>query len=560
MLKKFLTILYLNLISIGVWAFVHPTDSIRLEMRGAKKFIVHRVIKGDALPNLASKYSVSEAEILSNNPLVADKIYPGQILKIPINETKYGAVTVPPVQSLTPSKLPLAKTLPPPATVIAEKKEVKSSAIGEDPIEVPTLPSKEELNSKEYKIYVVASPQTVNQLAAAFSVEPEAIIELNQLKNYNLKEGQKVKIPNEKVKTQTAKVSSEPKTPVAETNKIDKPQVVSTIDSDSAKLANATLKSKVKEKKEVVIAKINESKTIENPDSLKETSVNEKSKLEKKLASSGLVSEPKQEPKTTANSPLAAKMESKKAEVVVNQDSLMMADLKKRRKMDMLRMMDSNYIHPKGVAYRVFDYTETDYSYDLFSTLTAEENAIEVPSTNQSAGVGDVQKTHVVRKDETLQGIAKKYKVRVTDIINWNGLLTYRVRAGQELVINSKRADVSPYVRTLPQTMQKKSTSSEDIVGLEKVAGLAKYIEKQSFTRGVYTNAAEKGRFVYIVNRDNFKEHFARVIGPLPKGTPDDVVVLLDPQSAEELGIGKSMMRVFVYFGIVNPPTTEAKN
>lgn len=555
MLKKFLIILFLSLTSTWVWAAVHPTDSVRLEMRGAKKFIVHRVIKGDVLAGLASKYSVSEAEILSNNPLVADKIYPGQILKIPINETKYGVVSVPPVQSLTPSKLPLAKTLPPPSVVVAEKKEVKSVAIDEEPIVIETPPSKEELNSTEYKIYVVASPQTVNQLAAAFSVEPEAIIQLNNLKNYNLKEGQKVKIPNSKSNTaQVAKTNTETK----------KSEPVQTTVKDSSNKVAEVSKSKnkitetVKEKKEPIASKIAESKTIENPDSLKETSPLEKSKLEKKLASSNIVSEPKPSPQSSNASPLAAKLESKKEVVVVSQDSMNMAELKKRRKMDYLRMMDSNYVHPKGIAYHVFDYTETNYNYDLFSTLTAEENAIEVPTTNQSIGDGDVQKTHVVKKDETLQGIAKKYKVRVTDIINWNGLLTYRVRAGQELVINSKRADVSPYVRTLPETAQKKSVSSDDIVGLEKVAGLAQFKDKQSFTRGVYTNAVEKGRFVYIVNRDNYKEHFARVLGPLPKGTAEDVVVLLDPQSAEELGVGKSMMRVFVYFGIVNPPTAEA--
>jgi hypothetical protein len=75
---------------------------------------------------------------------------------------------------------------------------------------------------------------------------------------------------------------------------------------------------------------------------------------------------------------------------------------------------------------------------------------------------------------------------------------------------------------------------------------------------GIYTNAAEKGRFVYLVNRDNFKEHFARVIGPLPAGTPKDVVAILDPESATQLAISKSMMRIFIYFVVVDS-ATEAK-
>ena len=114
-------------------------------------------------------------------------------------------------------------------------------------------------------------------------------------------------------------------------------------------------------------------------------------------------------------------------------------------------------------------------------------------------------------------------------------------------------------MRTLPANKLTQNRASEDIIGYEKVSGLAKYNGKQEYALGVYTNATDKGKFVYIVNRDNFKEHFARVLGPLPLGTPKEIVIILDPQSAEQLGITKSLMRVFVYFGLVNPPT-EAKN
>jgi hypothetical protein len=91
------------------------------------------------------------------------------------------------------------------------------------------------------------------------------------------------------------------------------------------------------------------------------------------------------------------------------------------------------------------------------------------------------------------------------------------------------------------------------------MAGLAQYNEKLSFEPGIYTNAAEKGKFVYLVNRDNFKEHFARVIGPLPPDAPKDVVAILDSESASKLAISKSMMRIFIYFVVINS-ATEAKN
>jgi LysM repeat protein len=514
---------------------------MRLEMRGAKKFIVHRVVKGDAIESIAAKYAVSSSDILSNNPLITDRVFPGQILKIPINEAKYGAVMVPPVKSLAPSKLPLAKTLPPPNTVVA--KEVAKSEAIDEAVNIPVPPSKEELNSTEYKIYVVASPQTVNQLAASFAIEPEAIIELNSLKNHNLKEGQKVKIPNINP------------APVLVQQEIEKPEIL----LPEPKVEVAKVEEKKPEAPKVAAQKIEPiaiEKTIAKLDSPK---VESKSGLSKLANNANQMKELDKKPEEKV-SPLLAKKNAKKVEIVLNQDSMMMVELMKKRNMELLMKMDSDYIHPQGIAYKVFDYKETNYNYDLFSLLTAEENAIVVPNTNQNTGVGDAQKTHVVKKDETLQGIAKKYKVSATDIINWNGLLSYRVRAGQELTINASRAQVSPYVRTLPSLKNiEQSKAGEDIVGYEKVAGLAQFNNKQAFTRGVYTNATEKGRFVYLVNRDNFKEHFARVLGPLPKGTPDDIIVILDPQSAEQLGISKSLMRVYVYFGIVNAPT-EAKN
>jgi LysM repeat protein len=295
---------------------------------------------------------------------------------------------------------------------------------------------------------------------------------------------------------------------------------------------------------------------VENFDSLKVTS------LPKKITSDkNIVSKPPPPPPAEVISMAPAKIEEKKIAIPLNRDSLFLADLKRKRNMEQFLKMDSAYIHPDGIAYKPFDYKQDNYNYDLFSTLTAEENAIVVPNTNQTAGAGDAKKTHVVKKDETIQAVAKKYGISVTDLINWNGLLTYRIRAGQELTINASRADISPYVRTLPtqkQAQQPKVT--EGVLGYIKMAGLAQYKEKQSFARGIYTNAAEKGRFVYLVNRDNFKEHFARVIGPLPAGTPKDVVAILDPESATQLAISKSMMRIFIYFVVVDSPAEAKKN
>ena len=558
MLRKLAISIVFYVFACYTSAFAHPLDSLRLEQRGDKKFIVHRVLKGDVIATIAEKYAVSESDILSNNPLVSENIFAGQILKIPINESKYGVVSVPPVRSLVTSKLPLAQTVTPPATFVAKEK-AKSETIG-DITEKSELPAKEDLNSPEYKIYVVASPQTVNQLADVFAIEPAAIIELNGLKSNNLKEGQRVKIPNAqpvamaKEEPKDVIVKTEVPKPVEKLEPKPQPQLAQRVEIDRPiiKEEPKPVKVIVPEPKIVQINPVVKPLKVENFDSLKVTSLPKKISSDKNIVS-------KPPPPAEVISMAPAKIEEKKIAIPLNRDSLFLSDLKRKRNIEQFLKMDSAYIHPDGIAYKPFDYKQDNYNYDLFSTLTAEENAIVVPNTNQTAGAGDAKKTHVVKKDETIQAVAKKYGISVTDLINWNGLLTYRIRAGQELTINASRADISPYVRTLPtqkQAQQPKVT--EGVLGYIKMAGLAQYKEKQSFARGIYTNAAEKGRFVYLVNRDNFKEHFARVIGPLPAGTPKDVVAILDPESATQLAISKSMMRIFIYFVVVDS-ATEAK-
>jgi len=45
------------------------------------------------------------------------------------------------------------------------------------------------------------------------------------------------------------------------------------------------------------------------------------------------------------------------------------------------------------------------------------------------------RKTHVVRKGETLAGVARKYRVPVSQLIAWNDLKSGRVKPGQQLVV-----------------------------------------------------------------------------------------------------------------------------
>ncbi len=484
-------------------AFSNPKDSLRLESRNEKKFIVHRVIKSESLNSISKKYGVNESEVLSSNPLLSGKVYEGQVLKIPVNESKYGVVTIAPVKPMAVSKLPLAKTLPTPEEKIAQKSE---SIIKEEPVEVLPESKQAEVTSpakkveKPFKVYVVASPQTVQHLSESFAVNTAEVIALNELKNHNLKEGQKIKIPYDN-------------TPIIAKAEI-KPNIKAVVKEDlppvNPKPATAP----------VIVAT---ARPIVNANRVKVATASIKPqeiKVEKKV---------KYEP-----------VSNKIADTVA-----VLAMRKKKLEADFARL-DSMYTHPDGIAYKAFDYKQTDYQFDLYSMRLAEANAIDVPTTNQSKGYGNKNTTHCVKNGETLASIAKKYKITATDIINWNGLTNYRVKVGQDLVINSARGDLSPYERSIAKQVK---MNLETAIVSENIHGLAQFESRISQNRGVYANNIEKGKFVYIVNKDNYLEDFAMVIGPLPKGTPKEIIVIVDTETARELKIEKSWVNVELYYG-----------
>jgi len=664
----------------------NPKDSLRSEIRDGHKFIVHRVLKGDNLTNIANKYAVSESQILSSNPIVSDNVYPGQILRIPMNEEKYGNVAIAPTVAATPTNLPLAKTLPAPASIryadlgasarnnaapaaktstppaastsnstpptapTSNSTPPTASTSNSTPPTAPTsnsTPPTAPVNNqqtpnansgKTYNTYVVASPQTVTHLAASFGVEPQDIIDLNNLKNYNLKEGQKVKIP---IAPQALAKNNEPETkPVVKPAEPAAAQVVAKAETKTIQLRTvnrapqpvAKVEPKQEPIPEPVVAKVEpkqepipepivakvEPKPVPVPDPVvarvepvpvpvvarvEPVPVPVVARVEPKPAPKPVPDpvvarvepvpvpvvarvepkpapkpkpvpvvakvEPKPAPKSETPPPAMAaapKAQDKKIPAIkqevdlanqtkMDDDSMMMVVLMKQRRKEELTSLDSAYLHPRGVAYKVFDYKETNYNYDLYSTLLSNENAIDVKSTNQRKGSGTKNTTHVVGKNETLQMVARKYKISATDIINWNGLLSYRIREGQELTINAARAEVSPYERTI----SKASTVPEKLLTEKSMVGLASYDTKKVGQRGVYVNGIDKGKFVHIINKDNYREDFARVLGPLPKGTPSNIMLILDSFTGKELMIGKSIANIELYYGVVDEGTALNK-
>lgn len=62
---------------------------------------------------------------------------------------------------------------------------------------------------------------------------------------------------------------------------------------------------------------------------------------------------------------------------------------------------------------------------------------------NQNNLMAETRKTHKVRYGETLGGIASKYRCRVSELRDWNGIRGNLIREGQRLVVYSKQRTAS---------------------------------------------------------------------------------------------------------------------
>ena len=501
----------LTQLCLSILAIAGPKDSLRIERRDANTFIIHRVVKNENLAVLAKRYGVEEASILSNNPLVTDKLVPGQLLKVPLNTQKYANMVAPEVKPLTISPLPTATSLP----IASETKPIEQKAAASNELTKQEVVKGSGRPIASFNTYVVSSPQTVQQVANTFMVEPNDIIKENDLQNYRLKAGQKIKIP----------VYAD--APIA----AEKAPLVQTV----------TQKEQNELRKEVPVVT---AKVVETPKPAAQVAPKaEKKEAPKPLPEIVTAKFQKEEPPMVAETTPLNKP-----------DTLTAAQRKRKAAMANIDFLDSTYIHPDGVVYKLFDYRQMDYQFDTKLMRIAEENAIEVEGVDQRPGFGNKKTIHVVKREESLQSIALKYKVSATDIINWNGMLNYRVREGQELVINSERANISPYERTVvKQSTVKPSSSFYE----RTVKGFAYYDAKKTF-KGVYVNDVEKGKFITIQNRDNYEKTIARVIGPLPAGLPKGTIILIDTPTAKDLKVENEKINIQIWFDAVKEEVEAA--
>ncbi len=182
----------------------------------------------------------------------------------------------------------------------------------------------------------------------------------------------------------------------------------------------------------------------------------------------------------------------------------------------------------------------------------AKNMAINEVHANANAGDTKVNYTHLVKEGETLESIAKKYKISPSDIANWNNLYQNRVRVGQDLIVNLARAR-KPYLAI-------NSVSPENQTVIKKAEGndRVKYVEEKGLCLlnndniiGVYHANIPVGTLVLITSTENYKKLYVRITGTLNNSSDKNVIIQIDKNIAKQLAFNSELSNVLISYSLV---------
>lgn len=212
-------------------------DSLRLETRDGRNFIIHEVEQGETLYSISRRYGANLSEVVRLNSLEGSRIELGQMLEIlttksapakkqeatpdqlhvvAAKETLYGiskkyGVTIDELKNwngLPDNTLSLGQSL------IVKKgtkvEEVKKPVEVVKPVEKPVVekPVETKVETKqvtetkapvkdEFTIYIVQTGDVLESIARRFNVRVDSIVIWNGMKNTYISIGQKLKIKGE---------------------------------------------------------------------------------------------------------------------------------------------------------------------------------------------------------------------------------------------------------------------------------------------------------------------------------------------------------------------------
>jgi LysM repeat protein len=552
-------------------------QELRTEFKGSNSLIVYKVGEGDNIKDLATYYNCSAAELIERNNITSEKLITGKIIKIPLrSEPNITEAVVVPVKETIAEENTLAKS-----SENIKNDETKAINVV-DSTKKTIIPAAygEELNidingSKSYIVYKIGEGDNINSLAAYYYCTAAELIERNKITSEKLKPGKIIRIPSrsEPVKTEqvvvpvketiTEEIKTENNQNNYEETKVDiktdlKPN--ETLVGDFVivkKLGSLYIKHLVISGEDLTrISKINyttNSKII-SANNLKTSKVNTGQIL--------LVPTNKKIIKTLTGLDYD--------QIEKEKNSVTASNLNDENKSDTVASNINAFENVKGVT-KVEQQTTTNDSLirynwgDKLITTTSllDSNAkktiedmvknmnLNEVHANSNPGETKESYTHLVLPGEKIETIAKKYKISINDIANWNNLYQNRIRVGQDLIVNAARAR-KPYLalnsidnKTIG-AIKKTDKSSQVKNTVEK--GLCLFKDDKFI--GIAHKSLPIGTLVLITSTENFKKIYARITSIL-ENSNEGVIIQVDKTLAKQLAFNSELTNVIINYALV---------
>ncbi|PKQ65312.1 LysM peptidoglycan-binding domain-containing protein [Raineya orbicola] len=202
--------------------------------------------------------------------------------------------------------------------------------------------------------------------------------------------------------------------------------------------------------------------------------------------------------------------------------------------------------------------------------IEAKEKNEKLEKTEVKENKTQVQ-MHVVQEDESPYTIAKKYKVKLTELLEWNNLSQdSRLQIGQKLEIYPSgykkekleaKVDKNPSQEVKENSENKTELNEAEMPEITRqtitISGYSKIIEKgmavmmEDEKAGNYTGLhreAPIGTIVAIKNEANGESVFVRIVGKLPSAGNNKVLIKVSKNVFEALGAKKNAVPVEVSY------------
>jgi LysM repeat protein len=560
-------------------------QSVKQEIRiiGGKKYIIYQIKAGETWASIAEKSGITERSLIDANKQANGSLKSVVTLKVPIEKSTKIILNE---NTLNSEKVIQGE----PVTLLKTADSIEKKIIGKELV-------KEKKGTSTLAVYKIGTGDNIDDLAKHYNCTVEEIISQNNLVSSTLIPGKIIRIPvkksaiesntnkktafvsTSKNETKKAVIDTLLKTknnvyiPEVDTNKvlaIAKKQLTNKNNSDSVqnqtsnkpKIFGTALRTEIKGNKTLTIYKTGSGDNINSLAQYFNSSVNgiqtQNNIINNKLLPGKILKIWSKNIDTLKEETIEKNIQVEKS---IESNKITIKTKKNETVSGKKNTLDANHIakiEPKNKASKNnFGNLSTDKIIEseesvLNNTqeISKEINANELHA-NTNVGDTKVGFTHSVLAGETIELIAKKYKISISDIANWNNLNQNKIRVGQELIVNFKRANL-PYLLAnsmSPELTKKlKNTDKTASVKFVEEKGLC-FLSDEKFM-GIAHRNAPVGTLLLLTSTENYKKIYVRVTSVLANSNAD-VIIQVDKHTAKEMAFNSSLTNVLLSYSTI---------